>query len=128
MAPNGSLSGWLNKYLGGCNITWKPINGRGTASLALGAGVPAEAVRLADLTGDGKADYLVVDDSSGAVHLYPNIGSTHPPESNGIGRYRAAVRLNDMDRDGRDDYVSVTNYSGIAVWLNGGQGSGNTWV
>lgn len=128
MDTDGGLSGWLNKYGGSCDITWVPINGRTPKSLALGTGSPPSQVRLADLTADGKADYLVIDGDSGAVHLYPNTGSNHPPDSTGIGGYGAAVRLADMDGDGRADYVSVTNYSGIAVSLNKGQGKGDQWI
>ncbi|KAK4495500.1 hypothetical protein PRZ48_013832 [Zasmidium cellare] len=130
MADDGSLSGWLNTPGGSCDITWAPINGRGPDSLAFSKGVPASQVRLADLTGDGKADYVTVTDDTGELNLYPNNGYFSTQDSDagtgGIGGYGAAVRLADINADGKDDYLSVDQVTGVLAYLNEGQ-QGNSW-
>lgn len=125
---DGGASGWLNGFSGGCSLNWNAINGRTPKSLALGTGAGSSAVRWADMTGDGKADYLTVAEGSGAIHLYPNIGSKQPPDNAAIGGFAAAARLADMDGDGVDDYASVTTVSGLAVTLNGGQSGSDGWT
>ncbi|KAF2161055.1 carbohydrate esterase family 3 protein [Zasmidium cellare ATCC 36951] len=130
MADNGSLSGWLNTPGGSCDITRVPISGRGADSLAFTYGVPASQVRLADLTGDGKADYVTVTDDTGQLNLYPNNGYFSTQDSGartgGIGGYGAAVRLADINADGKDDYLSVDDVTGVLAYLNEGQ-QGNSW-
>lgn len=58
----GSDKSWL----------WYPINGG--FPIATGIGIPPRQVRIADLNGDGKADYITVDPKTGAVSWYENGG------------------------------------------------------
>lgn len=39
------------------------------------AGAKQASVRLADMTGDGKVDYMLVDEKSGAIELWENKGT-----------------------------------------------------
>jgi lysophospholipase L1-like esterase len=70
--PDGSIDAWLN---GGANSSanggwvWYP---KGT--IATGVGTPGSWIHLADITGDGKADYLSVDPTTGATKAWLNIG------------------------------------------------------
>ena len=123
--PNsGAPDGWLWYRLG-------PIAG-GVA--------PRENIRLADINGDGKANYLIVDDKTGAVTAYLNGGAN--PSANlgwvwiqinkiasGIGD-GAGVRFADFDGDGKADYAWVSEGGAVTLYLNGGQNSAapNGWL
>lgn len=122
--------------------------------MALGA-APAENVRWADLTGDHKvgaahcapwsclrfadlkidiqADYLVIGDDNGSIHLYENVGVNHDSKDSpqAIGGYAAGVRLADYNGDGRDDYLSVDQNSAVLEFNNGGPapaGGSEPWL
>lgn len=64
---DGSVRAWLNN--GGDNHDDWISQGR----IATGMGAPGNNVRFADINGDGKADYLVVQDD-GAVYARVNNG------------------------------------------------------
>ncbi|KAL9600416.1 MAG: hypothetical protein Q9219_003169 [cf. Caloplaca sp. 3 TL-2023] len=87
-------------------------------------------VMFADLNGDGRADYLHVNRTTGAVLLYLNTGSGDEvkfEEANGgkeiatgLGP-RELIRFADIDLDGKDDYIVIGNDTGsVTVWINGG--------
>jgi hypothetical protein len=67
IADTGAVQAWLNR--GG--------DGRGGwqsyGQIAAGVGVSGSLVRLSDIDGDGKADYIVVHEN-GAVHAWVNRG------------------------------------------------------
>ncbi|KAF2172258.1 carbohydrate esterase family 3 protein [Zasmidium cellare ATCC 36951] len=126
IADDGSMSGWLNTPGGTCDITWVAINGRGPDSLQFSKGAPSDAFRLADINGDGKADYLTVSNDTGQLNSYPNKGYFGTKDNPGIGGYGAAVRLADINGDGVDDYLSVDDATGVLAYVNGGQ-QGSSW-
>ncbi|RYP40437.1 hypothetical protein DL767_001673 [Monosporascus sp. MG133] len=86
-------------------------------------GVPGDKVHLADITGDGRADFLVIWDG-GAVTAYLNNG-TMPPKlgtriwqdgysvATGVGEPGSKVHFADITGDGRAEYLIV--YDGGAV-------------
>ncbi|KAK4507185.1 hypothetical protein PRZ48_000919 [Zasmidium cellare] len=77
IAADGSVSGALNEAGGGnaCGISFATINGGGPSSLAYSFGnLPGPQIRLADVTGDGKADYLTVSNDVGQLDCWPNEG------------------------------------------------------
>ncbi|KAF2420312.1 hypothetical protein EJ08DRAFT_702550 [Tothia fuscella] len=121
---DGGIKGWLNKPGGECDVTWQPIqNDKGMEkAIANGAGGPSSRIRLADLTGDGKADYVVIDEANSVVEMFENTGLTLPGASKavlyGLG---AAVRLADLDGDGTDDYISVGPIGEVVAFRNAGQ-------
>ena len=89
-------------------------------------------VRLADLDGDARAEFLVVN-SDGTIKGYYNTGSMHTLDNNiavnwastadntvatSFGVSGVGVRLVDFDGDGRADYVWVSANGALQVWLN----------
>lgn len=98
--------------------------------IATGVGSPRSEIHLADLDGDGLADYLVVDPKSGAVTLWKNGGSAANQANgwlwlpqgkiaSGIGA-GAGVRFADIDGDGRDDYLWLDGNGAVTAYINGG--------
>ncbi|KAK7422803.1 hypothetical protein QQX98_001364 [Neonectria punicea] len=112
---SGPPSVHLNKGLDDdTNFGWKwaPMNGGNP----IAAGVaPADQVRFADINGDGKDDYIVVDAKTGGLRAYINEGKTDSEYgwrfrpigkvANGGWGKGANVRLADIDGDGFDDYI-----------------------
>ncbi|KAJ7804831.1 hypothetical protein B0H14DRAFT_2383470 [Mycena olivaceomarginata] len=132
---DGSVDAWLN--LGGpddgpnaAKVVWSP-----SGSIATGIGEDGTGVRFADLNGDGRAEYLWLDEN-GAMTAYLNLGSptgglaaanvdwlpqgvvaTGPAN----GATRDNVILADVNGDGRADYLTVTHTGGVVeLWINGG--------
>ena len=105
--------------------TWQP---QGT--IAAGTGAPGSEVRFADLTGDGRADYLVVNPDS-SVQAWLNGGQDAAvPDGwlwTPVGTIAAGVapgsevRFADLTGDGRADYLVVNPDGSVQAWLNGGQ-------
>ncbi|KAI0908236.1 hypothetical protein F4823DRAFT_599838 [Ustulina deusta] len=92
----------------------------GSIVLAEGpAGAKQEEVRLVDMTGDGKVDYLLVGEN-GKVTLWENIGTG--------GKYQPGegVVLCDLDGDGTSDYFWLDEKGRGWGYLNIGKGS-NAW-
>ncbi|GIE82956.1 fusidic acid esterase FusH [Actinoplanes philippinensis] len=88
-------------------------------------------VRFADLNGDGKTDYLIVQDT-GQVDAYVNIGGdgaggwqNRGKVASGLSTDRTKVRFHDFDGDGKDDYLLFDDNGGVTVYFNrGGDGAG----
>jgi hypothetical protein len=88
---------------------------------------------FADLNGDGRAEYLYVDEN-GAVEAYLTLGGPdNGPNAakvnwlpqgtiaTGVGLARANVVFADIDGDGRADYCAIDRQTGsIEAWINGG--------
>ncbi|KAJ6610677.1 hypothetical protein B0H10DRAFT_1953701 [Mycena sp. CBHHK59/15] len=132
---DGSVDAWLN--LGGpddgpdaAKVTWFPAG-----SIATGIGEDGAGVRFADLNGDGRAEYLWLDEN-GAMTAYLNLGSSQggtgaanvgwlPQGVVATGPANGATRDNvilaDVNGDGRADYLTVTHTGGVVeLWINGG--------
>ncbi|KAH8915123.1 hypothetical protein BT69DRAFT_1341730 [Atractiella rhizophila] len=56
-----------------CKVAWYP-----KGVIATGAGFTRESIILKDVTGDGRADYLLVDREGGKVYLMINVGPKDP--------------------------------------------------
>jgi lysophospholipase L1-like esterase len=125
-ATTGALTVWLNGGQNGSSWIWLP-----QGQIATGIGSPGSTVQLADLTGDGKADYIVVDPASGALNVYIN-GGANPAAPNGWIWYPkgtiatgvapgAKIQFGDINGDGLADYLIVDPNSGaVQAYLNGG--------
>ena len=130
----GAVKCWLN------NGNIPPRDGQRIwaegAVVATGVGEPGDKVRFADLTGDGKADYIVQYDGGAAI-AYRNQGNI----PDGEGRKWAAmgtvaagvnpqgpVHYADLDGDGKSDYLvvfeggAINAYVNINTWRGGGDG------
>lgn len=103
-------------------------------TITLGNGHIGEQVRLADLNGDGRDDYLTVNDN-GSVDAYVN-GGGKPNDwiwynygriAGGVGAPGEEVIFADINGDGRDDYLTVTDEGATRLWINGG-GQPDNWI
>ncbi|MFE1291382.1 GDSL-type esterase/lipase family protein [Streptomyces sp. NPDC058751] len=141
---DSSVQAWLNggpnpKEPNGSDWLWFP---QGT--VAGGVGAAGSHVRFADINGDGRADYLKVNDDS-SVQAWLN-GGPNPKEPNGsdwlwfpqgtvaggVGAAGSHVRFADINGDGRADYLKVNDDSSVQAWLNGGpnpkEPAGSDWL
>jgi FG-GAP-like repeat len=128
---NGAAYLWLNGGTGKDGTwIWTP-----KGKIATGVGAVREDIRLADIDGDGKADYLWVDQTTGETKMWRNggVGSggnwiwTPQGEiATGVGAVGSLVRFADLGGTGRADYLTIVpNSLGVRQWLNGcGTGSG----
>jgi lysophospholipase L1-like esterase len=101
--------------------------------VAAGTGAPAAQVRLADIDGDGRDDYLVIHDN-GALDEWMNAGGDSPGHAGwlargqiaaGTGAPPAQVQLADIDGDRDADYLVIGANGSVTAWTNnGGDGSG----
>ena len=137
-AATGALTVYLN---GGANAAaangwlWYP------QGMIAGGTAPGATIQLADLNGDGKADYISVDPVTGAVSAYLN-GGPNSAAANGWVWYPvgliaggvapgATVQFGDLNGDGLTDYLIVNPTTGaVQAYLNGGQNpsAANGWV
>ncbi|KAH8164209.1 hypothetical protein CIB48_g4019 [Xylaria polymorpha] len=138
--PNGATRAWLNTGAGEGRADYMIVGEGGKVrglvnrlqetTLAprwLGSFVLAEGpdgakqdeVRLVDLTGDGKVDYLLIGDA-GKVTMWENLGTG--------GKYQPGegVVLCDLDGDGTSDYFWLDEKGRGWGYLNVGKGS-NAW-
>ncbi|KAF2787072.1 carbohydrate esterase family 3 protein [Melanomma pulvis-pyrius CBS 109.77] len=83
-------------------------------------GAKQDQVRLVDMTGDGKVDYLLVDEKTGKITLWESTGTG--------GKYQSGegVVLCDLDGDGTSDYFWLDHTGGGWGYLNTGKGK-NLW-
>ncbi|KFY32373.1 hypothetical protein V493_00257 [Pseudogymnoascus sp. VKM F-4281 (FW-2241)] len=91
------------------------------------------AVKFADIDGDGRDDYLWVG-TDGKVLFYRNIGlapdegpnagkiqyEPHGVIATGVGATGDQIRFADLDGDGRAEYIWVHDNGAVTVWWNGG--------
>ncbi|WP_169980493.1 GDSL-type esterase/lipase family protein [Microbispora sp. H10836] len=140
---DGSVRAWLNGGAkpGGGDWYWWP---QGT--VAGGVGAPASHVQFADLDGDGRADYLKVNDDS-SVQAWLN-GGPKPsggdwywwPQgtiAGGVGAPGSRIRFAPLYGTRSADYVRMGGLSdpgtagydsSVQVWQNGGpKPSGGDW-
>lgn len=132
--PTWKATGKLVQGLGR-NGDWKfHKNWQSAGEVASGLGLPNAQVRLHDMNGDGKADYVWIDPVSGKVTCWLNnlpkpwspAGNNSGIIASGAGRGQT-VYLADMNGDGLDDYLVVDPRVGsVHVYWNYGPDDG--WV
>lgn len=120
-SSTGGITGYLNYRTEKEGAPgWSSMGPMG--SFAGGVGPSSAYCRLADLNGDGRADYLVVADD-GSVDAYFNEGVV---DTSVIGD---GVRLADMDGNGLDDYIHLDSNAAVTLFLNGGRSEdGQHWI
>lgn len=89
-------------------------------------GYPQDRVRIADIDGDGRADYCVLEDS-GNIKCWRNGGVGDMPEywqalgtvftGKGMGDVNG-VRFYDINGDGRDDWLWMDGTGKTHTWVN----------
>ncbi|MBB2943434.1 hypothetical protein FB565_003147 [Actinoplanes lutulentus] len=120
LADDGSIRAWINGGRGSNGWAWYPAG-----TVASGVGVTSNQVRLADIDGDGKADYLAVNHFTGDTRMWRNASTGNgsfpwlPLGSITVGNSSRVV-FADIDGDRRADYLQVNNDSSVQAWLNGG--------
>ncbi|MEU3873879.1 MULTISPECIES: FG-GAP-like repeat-containing protein [Streptomyces] len=125
---DGSVRAWINKG-GTGNGGWSdPV------AFASGVGESAEKVRFADINGDGKADYLVVQDD-GSVRAWTNDGEPGSGKwtevadfASSVGESGDKVRFADVDGDGRADYLVLQDDGVMKAWINNGLNASQRWT
>ncbi|MFY1683766.1 FG-GAP repeat domain-containing protein [Micromonospora sp. WMMD730] len=101
--------------------------------MAGNVGATSAEVVLADVNGDGRNDYLVVNDA-GRVTAWLNDRYGHPDPWDwksliaSSSAPRDQVRFADLNGDGRDDYLAVGDQGQVRAWLNTGTGNGVAWT
>ncbi|KAF5566618.1 fg-gap repeat domain-containing protein [Fusarium napiforme] len=90
-------------------------------------GFEQDRVRLADIDGDGRGDYCIIDDG-GKIQCWRNGGTSEAPEYwKALGtRFTAknmsdsnGVRFADNNGDGRDDWLWVSDVGETTTYTNG---------
>ncbi|KAK3699774.1 hypothetical protein LTR37_016283 [Vermiconidia calcicola] len=130
-AKTGRLVCWINNLPG----LYAPAGNNGGV-IASGSNWPRESIRLADLDGDGKADYLIIDANTGRVNVYWNGG----PDANAPNGWRfipggviatgvphanwVTLQFPDINGDGRADYVIEGVGGSLGLFMNVGKPGG----
>lgn len=98
-------TGNLNKNAN--NRNWEDLG-----TIAPGVkGVTGDAIRFADMDGDGLADFLAVGED-GSIRMWKNLGIT--------GSKDASIKFADLTGDGRADIISVDASGRARAWINRG--------
>ncbi|KAL8672053.1 MAG: hypothetical protein Q9168_003480 [Polycauliona sp. 1 TL-2023] len=95
--------------------------------VATGVGGKRDEIRLADINGDRRADYIRIHQNNGSVDLWTNQVGINPANwiqhgsvASGVGSSGPNVRFGILTTSGRADYIPVVPSSGaITPWLNG---------
>ncbi|WP_083473261.1 FG-GAP-like repeat-containing protein [Frankia sp. R43] len=135
VGPKGEVEAWRND-----NVAYRGTNawikiGRVADGVSPAAG---ERVVFADIDGDGRDDYLVVNTANGRVRAWRN----NNPFTNGItawaglgviaqgpsGAAGNEVQFADIDGDGDDDYLLVAVDHSVRAWKNNGTDVGGGWA
>ncbi|KAJ7859025.1 hypothetical protein B0H14DRAFT_2351404 [Mycena olivaceomarginata] len=135
LEADGAMTAYLNLGspnggTGAANVNWLPqdVVATGPAN-----GATRDNIILADVNGDGKADYLTVTHTGGVVEVWLNGGGPdngpnaakvvwHPQGviATGVGSSGAGVQFADLNGDGRAEYLDVDAMtSAVNAWLNG---------
>ena len=110
LAANAATKLYRNGGYSSDGQTWIWYPEHDGKDIATGAGAKREQIIFADMDGDGKDDFNIVDPVSGAITLYKNGGPKGNGEwiwipvgkiASGIGGPGSAVRLADMDGEQR---------------------------
>ncbi|KAJ6595006.1 SGNH hydrolase-type esterase domain-containing protein [Mycena vulgaris] len=132
---NGAMTAYLNLGssdggLGAANVGWLA---QGVVASGPGNGATRDNVILADVNGDGRADYITVTHTGGVVELWINGGGPdNGPNAakvvwlpqgviaTGVGTSGVGVQFADLNGDGRAEYMDVIYLtSAVNAWLNG---------
>ncbi|WKU47543.1 FG-GAP-like repeat-containing protein [Streptomyces sp. VNUA116] len=124
---NGSVHAWINK------TTDTKEDWADQGIIATGTGAPGSKIRLADINGDRRADYLVVEDN-GSVHAWINDSKTAKDGwinrgvvATGTGAPGNKVRFADINGDRKADYLVVEDNGSVHAWINRSSGAKDDW-
>ncbi|CZR50217.1 uncharacterized protein PAC_00089 [Phialocephala subalpina] len=114
VSPTGQVTAYINEL--GTQAKLSP-NWTSAGVIATGVGAARANITFADLTGDGKADYVVVAEDTGALNVWVNNGTG--------GAFEAGdeVFFADINGDGKDDYLVLDPMGKTTAWFNEGEAS-----
>ncbi|WP_328965348.1 GDSL-type esterase/lipase family protein [Streptomyces virginiae] len=126
VTETGAVDAYVNTPDSDGTIHWKEwLNWAGGVQ-----GGSRDKLRLADVNGDRKDDYLIVG-STGAVHAYINNGGGGAGSFikemyfvNETGYPGDKTTFRDVDGDGKADYVVIYDGGAIRAWHNRGGNTG----
>ncbi|KAL8773359.1 MAG: hypothetical protein Q9209_001753 [Squamulea sp. 1 TL-2023] len=141
LGPNAAVRLYVNGAEKSDHMSWVWIPINDFKDIATGAGAQRDMIHFADMDGDGKQDFNIVDPKSGSIVLYKNEGEQPggkwgwtpvlggKPIATGLEPGKL-VRLADLDGDGKADYILLGAERGDAIlYLNKGEkGGGWTWI
>lgn len=129
IGEGGSLGLWLNTgQQGSYDLVFVAQGG-----IASGAASDLSHIELADINGDGRADYLIWDDNAGlsgflnirtrkeGTPFFADQGGSKVI-ADGIGQAPSSIRLADHDGDGLLDYCYIDDNGALFLWFNRGTG------
>lgn len=109
MDKDGKIIAYLNGGPdSGSFLGWSWIQQNKGNPIALGVGARRDQIRLANIYGHGRADYLVIDDETGAVTAWENEGS----DDLAIGSWRWTSRGQIASGIGKEAGVRFADYDG----------------
>ncbi|KAF5660854.1 integrin alpha n-terminal [Fusarium heterosporum] len=122
VSPNGDTLASINNRDG---TATSPPTFKKIGMIKGNVGFKQDRVRWGDIDGDGRADYMIVDDA-GNVQAWRNSGTSDTPSWQALGlRFTAkgmgdqrGVRFEDINGDGRDDWLWVDNKGATTTWTN----------
>ncbi|MFJ4185323.1 FG-GAP-like repeat-containing protein [Kitasatospora sp. NPDC089509] len=116
--PDGSVHVYLNRG-GDTGGGWQDLG-----IVATGLTTDLSRVRFADMDGDGRADYNVIN-PDGSVTTYLNRGGDNGGGWQNLGRTatglttdQSRVRFADLDGDGKADYVAINPNGSVTAYRN----------
>lgn len=122
VGSDGAVKAWLNQGKDDKGFSWKSIG-----EIAAGAG-EGDEIQFADLDGDGKADYLIVDKDNGSVAEYLNGGQKSDggwewlPKGQVVEAHAKKgeqVQFASLNGDKKDDYLVVdVDSNAVSLWIN----------
>ncbi|KAF4470857.1 fg-gap repeat domain-containing [Fusarium albosuccineum] len=129
----GAVQVWINNYPKTGKWDWTHQGNPAPAlscSQTRGLGLYDLAVRFADITGNGRADYLCIEPGSrttGFIHNDDGSWTNAGQIKVSIDKDRANLRWADVNGDGREDLLWVEKFSGDAyVYYNHGPSDPDT--
>ncbi|MFF2195023.1 FG-GAP-like repeat-containing protein [Streptomyces sp. NPDC058157] len=128
VADNGAVNVYLNRG-GDTRGGWVTLG-----QVATGTTTNRGRLRLADLDGDGKADYTVINDN-GSITTYLNRGGDGHGGWFNPGQFAAGLTTNpdqvsfvDVTGEGRADYLLTYAGGSVGAWANNGGDTGGGWT
>ncbi|KAF9887793.1 hypothetical protein FE257_009599 [Aspergillus nanangensis] len=116
----GNVEAWINELTNADNVwQWNYIG-----VISEGVAVTPETLRMGDIDGDGRDDFLVINEETGAVTGWLNTGAEDMPDYYKLGEIATGATATENDKilfgdltgNGRADYI-VVGETGKAVGL-----------